>query len=110
MPLAELSYPPTTDVEQPVHNVPVLVGVETGIFGLFLWLIGPLGVLWVAWRRRLHLSLAGLAASTALVALLAPAQLDHYLWSSTTGRLMFWLALTLAALWCRQENIEAQKA
>ena len=108
MPFVELSYPPTSAIQQPVHNVPLLVGVETGIFGLLLWLVGPLCILWAAWRRRFQLSTIGLAASAAIVALLVSAQLDHYLWSSTTGRLMFWLALTLAALWCQQDQFKTK--
>lgn len=101
MPLVELSYPATRAIGAPVHNLPLLIGAETGIFGLLLWLIPPLSLLWTVWRRRRALPPAALAASAALVALLVVAQLDHYLWSLPTGSLFYWLALALVALWLR---------
>ncbi len=104
MPLVELSYPPTSSIGEPTHNVPIAIGVETGIFGLLLWLIPPIVALWVAWRRRFALSPAGLAASTALVALLTAAQLDHYLWTQPTGQMIWWLAVTLAAVWWKNDK------
>jgi O-antigen ligase len=99
MPLIELSYPPTRNIGKPAHNVPVTLAVETGLFGVLLWLITPCGALWMAWRRRAALSVGGLAASAALMALLVVAQLDHYLWAQPIGSLIWWLAVTLAALW-----------
>jgi O-antigen ligase len=99
MPLIELAYPPTRNIGEPAHNVPVTIAVETGLFGALLWLVAPLGALWMAWRRRFILSAAGLAASSALVALLVVAQLDHYFWSQSIGSIIWWLAVTLAALW-----------
>ncbi|HEU5367223.1 MAG TPA: O-antigen ligase family protein, partial [Ktedonobacterales bacterium] len=99
MPLVELSYSPTRNIGESTHNVPVVVAVETGLFGLLLWLIPPIGALWAAWHRRAALSAAGLAASAALAALLTAAQLDHYLWTAPTGSLIWWLAVALAALW-----------
>jgi O-antigen ligase len=104
MPLVELSYPPTRNIGESTHNVPAVVAVETGIFGLLLWLIPPIGALLAAWRRRAALSLAGLAASAALMALLTAAQLDHYLWTQPTGSLIWWLAVALAALWSKAGN------
>ncbi len=99
MPLIELSYPPTRDIGEPAHNIPIALAVETGLFGMLLWLVAPIGALWIAWRRRFTLSAAGLAASAALIALLVVAQLDHYLWSQPIGSLIWWLAVTRAALW-----------
>lgn len=110
MTLVEDSYPPTRAIEQPTHNVPALIGVETGVFGLILCSIPPILALWIAWRRRFTISPAGLAASAALVALLVPAQLDDYLWATNIGRLLFALTLTLAILWCRQEDFRAKNA
>lgn len=104
MPLVELSYPPTHNIGEPTHNVPIAVAVETGLFGLLLWLIPPIGVLWTAWRRRFSLSSAGLAASAALLALLTVAQLDHYLWTQPTASLIWWLTVALAALWSADNN------
>ncbi len=99
MPLAELSYPATRAIGAPVHNIPLLIGTETGIIGLLLWLIPPLSLLWAIWRRRHALPANALAASAALVALLVAAQLDHYLWSLPTASLFYWLALALVARW-----------
>jgi O-antigen ligase len=107
MPLVELSYPPTRNIGEPAHNVPVAVAVETGLFGLLLWLIPPLGALWLAWRRRAVLSAAGLTASAVLVALLTVAQLDHYLWTQPVGSLIWWLAVALSALWGERSSSEA---
>jgi len=104
MPLVELSYPPTSSIGEPTHNVPLAIGVDTGIFGLFLWLIPPLVALWVAWRRRRALPPGGLAASAALVALLTAAQLDHYLWTQPTGQMIWWLAVTLVAVWWKDDT------
>jgi O-antigen ligase len=99
MPLVELSYPATRAIGAPVHNIPLLIGAETGIFGLLFWLIPPLSLLWATWRRRHALPDNALAASAALVALLVAAQLDHYLWSLPTASLFYWLALALVARW-----------
>ena len=106
MALVELSYPPTHNIGEPTHNVPIVIGVETGLFGLVLWLIPPLGALWAAWRRRFTPSSAGLAASAALIALLTVAQLDHYLWTQPTGSLIWWLALWLATRWSEKDTLQ----
>ncbi|HEY7355165.1 MAG TPA: O-antigen ligase family protein [Ktedonobacterales bacterium] len=110
MPLVELTYPPTRNIGESTHNVPVVVAVETGLFGLLLWLIPPIAALWAAWRRRAALSAAGLAASAALMALLIAAQLDHYLWTEPTGSLIWWLAVALAALWSEAGSRAAHPA
>jgi O-antigen ligase len=99
MPLVELSYPATRAIGAPVHNIPLLIGAETGLVGLLLWLIPPLSLLWATWRRRRALPANALAASAALVALLVAAQLDHYLWSLPTASLFYWLVLALVARW-----------
>jgi O-antigen ligase len=100
MPLVELNYPPTSDIAQPAHNVPLAIAVETGLGGLLLWLIAPLTILWAVWRRRKEELAAdcghwALIGSAALVAVLIAAQFDHYFWSQPIGRLMFWLTLGL---------------
>ncbi|HEU5199745.1 MAG TPA: hypothetical protein VFU32_08910, partial [Ktedonobacterales bacterium] len=106
--LVELSYPATRAIGEPVHNIPLLIGTETGIFGLLFWLIPPLSLLWATWRKRHNLPANALAASAALVALLVAAQLDHYLWSLPTGSLFYWLALALVARW-QQPALESRR-
>jgi putative inorganic carbon (HCO3(-)) transporter len=103
MPLAERSYPPTSNIVQPAHNVPLAVAVETGLAGLLLWLIPPANLLWGVWRWKKEEGGAGwaLTGCAALVAVLIAAQLDHYFWSQPIGRLMYWLTIGLAMLWCK---------
>ncbi|HEY7347737.1 MAG TPA: O-antigen ligase family protein [Ktedonobacterales bacterium] len=107
MPLVELSYPPTRNIGESTHNVPIAIAVETGLFGMLLWLLPPIVTLWYTWERRFALSAAGLAASVALIALSIVAQLDHYLWTQPTGSLIWWLAVTLVALWSERSSNEA---
>ncbi len=95
MSMAEFSYPPTQAIAQPVHNVPLLIAVETGLPGLLLWLIPPIAALWGLWHSQRPLPPGMLAASASLVALLAVAQLDHYLWSQPPAQLLYWLTLAL---------------
>jgi O-antigen ligase len=103
MPLVERSYPPTSAIAQPAHNVPLAVGVETGLIGLLLWLIPPISLLWGVWRVRKEPLEAGgrawaLTSSAALVAVLIAAQFDHYFWSQPIGRLMYWLTIGLCSV------------
>ncbi|HEY7123890.1 MAG TPA: O-antigen ligase family protein [Ktedonobacterales bacterium] len=97
MPLVELSYPPTSGIAQPVHNVPLAVAVETGLAGLVFWLIPPVSLLWGVWRRKEVAKGWALIGSAALVAVLLSAQLDHYFWSQAIGRLMYWFTIGLCA-------------
>ena len=80
---------------QPVHNMYVLVAVETGVLGLaaFVALLGYL--LWSSVRavgRSSTLAFSVVAPLT-LSAFLAFALFDHFFWTIEQGRLLFWLAV-----------------
>jgi O-antigen ligase len=84
-----------------VHNVPMLVAVETGIGGILAWLAFIACSLEIIFKR---LSLpvpdigrkkgkpsSGVTAYAAcFLAMLAAAMFDHFLWSSWFGQLLFW--------------------
>jgi len=86
---------------QNVHNLPLLVLVDTGVVGLLLWLafIGAIGrSLWISLRSG-----SGKVAVPAamFLAVLTVGMFDHFLWSSWTGQLLFWLVCGLAAVSAR---------
>lgn len=63
---------------QPVHNVPMLVLAETGIFGLLLFLMFLAFISFFAWQN-------GTLAVSLIIALSPALMLDHWLWSSHFG-------------------------
>lgn len=76
-----------------VHNVPALVAVETGIGGLVAWLAFVVYTLAVIWRRLKHKVAASTGVTVyaaAFIAILFASMLDHFLWSSWFGQLLFW--------------------
>ncbi len=79
-----------------VHDVPLLVAAESGIFGLLAWLaavgLGLSGAVKRLLRRRRTPTLTGTTAFAAgFIALLVAGLFDHFLWSSWFGQLIFWL-------------------
>ncbi|MEY4722629.1 MAG: hypothetical protein RLZZ324_142 [Candidatus Parcubacteria bacterium] len=77
-----------------VHNVPMLVAVETGIIGLFVWLGFVLSLFDVMRRRLQHASTThtGVTVYAAcFIAMIVAAQFDHFLWSSWFGQILFWI-------------------
>lgn len=76
-----------------VHNVPLLVAVETGILGLGVWL-SYVVLTFMAIRDRIrHNILVGYgvtAYAAAFIAMIVAAMFDHFLWSSWFGQLLFW--------------------
>lgn len=76
-----------------VHDVPLLIAVETGILGLVPWL----GFVWFTLdvvRRRLYRKTAVSTGVTVygacFIALLAAAMFDHFIWTSWFGQMLFW--------------------
>ena len=87
------------DIE-PVHNLPLLVWSELGIFGLLALAGLALVILIGAINARRPLAV-GLSA--ALVGLLAISLFDHYLWTLAPGRVLFG---ALLGLWAGQVENE----
>lgn len=75
---------------QPIHNLYLLVAVETGLLGLAAFLALVLTALWGGGRRD-HLARA--IFSVALLSLLLFGLFDHFLWDLQAGRLMLWAVL-----------------
>lgn len=76
-----------------VHNVPVLVAVETGIVGLAAWLGFVGATLLVVRDRLLHktaVSSGVTVYASSFIAMLMASMFDHFLWSSWFGQLLFW--------------------
>jgi O-antigen ligase len=102
---AQLSYHIDTyasqmsDVEaQPVHNMPLLLTAEFGIFGGVLWLwlmLAPLILAGYQWYKS-HLNLWTLSLTLSLLVLAITDLFDFYSWGWQQGRLMRWL---LFGLW-----------
>lgn len=83
---------------QYVHDVPALVAVETGLFGLTAWLAfvaSTIAVMARRLRKRTDISTGVTVYASAFVALLVASLFDHFLWSSWFGQLLFW---TIAGL------------
>jgi O-antigen ligase len=77
-----------------VHDVPLLIAVETGLAGLLAWLAFVGLSLRGAFRRLSHRgpTLTGTTAFAAMfIALLVAGLFDHFLWSSWFGQLIFWI-------------------
>lgn len=76
-----------------VHDVPVLVAVETGFVGLLVWLGFVVTTLLVVRDRLLHktsVSSGVTVYAAAFIAMLVASLFDHFLWSSWFGQLLFW--------------------
>lgn len=78
---------------QPVHNIYLLVGTETGIFGLIVFLL----LLFEIIKNIIFkISRSGdwfLVNSSILIAFLVIGFFDHYFWTLSFGIWLFWLAL-----------------
>lgn len=82
----------------PVHNMPLLITVELGILGILLW-VSFLLSLFLHFRLSVNedASVYRTAFLGIFAAVLAAGLFDHYLWSTWTGQLIFWLSAAL--LW-----------
>lgn len=81
-----------------VHNVPLLIAVETGLAGLAAWIGFVVSMLLTAHHRLQHRVPFGsgvTAYAAAFVAMLVMCLFDHFLWSSWFGQLIFWMVAGL---------------
>lgn len=89
-----------------VHNIYLLVLVETGIIGFILYLEAIIGgtllILGRAWRRQLSLESVCLFAGTA--AWLAIGWFDHYPVTQMGYQILFWGSFAVALHQPREEN------
>jgi len=89
---------------QPIHNVYLLVFVESGIVGGIIWLIF-LGQILVIRLRRIRKEESTdfwkFIILTSYFVILFLMFFDHYLWTLQSGRLLFWviLGLVLNSAW-----------
>ena len=80
---------------EPVHNLYLLVAVETGLLGLTLWVIVH-SMVWIRIGLRLWRGVVDhkvLLLLAAWVAVLLLGLIDHYWWTSQQGRLVWWLLI-----------------
>jgi hypothetical protein len=82
---------------QPAHNVFLLVYSELGLLGSIAWGAWLLYVAVMLWRSRRDQPLLRFAFATILGALLFIALFDHFFWTLQQGRIMWYMALALAA-------------
>ena len=74
---------------QPVHNIYLLIGAETGITGLIVFLLFIGAILQSAWKSKLTtLSITFLSI---FIGFLFIGLFDHYLWTIQQGQLMFFV-------------------
>jgi len=81
---------------QEVHNLPLLVLVDVGAVGLILWLLFVAAVCLSVFSSIRSGNAAAAVPAALLIAALTAGLFDHFLWSSWTGQLMFWLVCGLA--------------
>lgn len=89
-------------LRQPIHNLYLMVGTETGIVGLALFFLF-LGTLFMRAIRQGKLSPSGRSpagreigiSAILLLALLLFGLFDHFLWDLQSGRLMLWMVIGL---------------
>ena len=82
-------------LHQPVHNIYLLIAAETGILGLFVFLVVSFYVIKNIVRHE-----PGVLKYTLLIiffGMLTLGLFDHYFFTIQQGSLMFWLMLGLAA-------------
>jgi hypothetical protein len=78
---------------QPIHNLYLMIGAETGIAGLALFVLFLALLILRARPFFSGTSMETNAAVTVLFALLAFGLFDHFLWDLQVGRLMLWSVL-----------------
>ncbi|MDP3052693.1 MAG: O-antigen ligase family protein [bacterium] len=82
---------------QPVHNIYLLIGSETGVLGLIVFLVFIAKLLIKNIKPFLNkiseMNYTSLVALIMFLSLLGFGLFDHFLWTLQPGRLMLWLVL-----------------
>lgn len=80
---------------QPIHNIYLLIGSETGVLGLIVFLVFIAKLLIKNIKPFLNkiseMNYASLAVLMMFLSLLGLGLFDHFLWTLQPGRLMLWL-------------------
>jgi hypothetical protein len=82
---------------QPVHNIYLLAYTEIGLIGAVLWLAWLATVARRAWNAHAGQPLVRVGVIALLGAFMCIGLSDHFFWSLQQGRILFWLALAVAA-------------
>lgn len=75
----------TLEAEQPIHNVPLMIIIELGIFSAIIWYCFSFRPIWLLKKRALSHPAGYLMFTIVLLGLF-----DHYWWTLPSG-LMLWL-------------------
>jgi O-antigen ligase len=75
-------------VWQPIHNLYLMIAVESGVLALTAFI---LFVLMIVWNRLIFIDLGFGVGAAILVAFLVFGLFDHFLWDLQSGELMLWL-------------------
>ncbi len=86
-----------------VHNIYLLIGIETGGIGLAFFLIYCANIVWRGWQSRR--SIEGCTLFAILLAFLAIGLVDHYPIVNQQTRLIFFLVAGLASLTCQAPEV-----
>ena len=80
---------------QPIHNLYLMIGTETGVLGLVSFLAFIVLLVFYSFNKReLRVSSFELKVSLAMIlALLVFGLFDHFLWDLELGRLMLWVVI-----------------
>jgi len=86
---------------QPVHNLYILVGMETGILGMILFISFIGMIIWefikeTSLKKVYHISFLVMFLSLILISLF-----DHLFWTIQQGGLIFWLSASFLASYYR---------
>ena len=90
---------------EPIHNVYLLILVETGIIGFTLFMAFLFFLLRQAYKKlKKSLELAYVASAILAVSFLVLMFFDHYLWTLQQGTLMLWLMLGIVSALGKEKN------
>ncbi|MFA6183899.1 MAG: O-antigen ligase family protein [Parcubacteria group bacterium] len=86
---------------QPVHNIYLLIFSELGIFGFSFFLFIVIFIIWDFFESFKKEDINRVIFSVIIVSLLILSLFDHWVWTSHSGIIIFWLLLGFS----REKNI-----